>query len=285
MLKKFENLNLNFNKYELLRRKLNNKKNKTLIISLLVSTISIIWGVFLMYSNKSTFGIFVIIASLVIFIILNLAARNTKTENIRNIMLNDLIQAIDNKFTYLFANDEFDKHFSNSAFFDFKTFNVVNDALTGKINDNNFGMCEIYAADSDYPEDKKTVFDGFFAFYETKKIFEQTVIKSIQFKSNSDKMLIETDNNFEKYFEVITKNENQKADILSPVLKNFLMENVHYSPIFITLNEKYLYLGLDNRKKLFEINLNKKIDENTFRKIYDNFENYFKILKTIVSLV
>ncbi|GAB4339791.1 MAG: hypothetical protein OHK0038_19100 [Flammeovirgaceae bacterium] len=146
---------------------------------------------------------------------------------------------------------------------------------------------------------KETIFHGIFLIAEYPKRFEGKIFifpDKLQKKMGYTGMLVQKNNlvrgkyikprneKFRDYFSVYSQNEYEGEKLLTDVLMEKLLElkNITNANIYCALKENKIFVGIDLRKEVFEVNTSKPLSHLYFVK---NFYNEVLSVFSIVNIL
>lgn len=91
---------------------------------------------------------------------------------------------------------------------------------------------------------------------------------------------------FEKEFAIYSSNENETIKVLNPALVQFLLDQKQkYKNVYFGYSETNIYLGLDNRNDLFQVDFNRVIDRDLLSRYYNEMAYHIENIEKIYHLV
>ncbi len=304
MLKTFEELKssggLNFQEFEQTRIAMQAKNKKGIMLGGIVGGVITIVGVILLSLN-SGFGGFLLFAGVFTFIFWWLIANSNAKKQLKSKILGDMLKILDSSYSYSMNDRDFIPEFRKSGFKKATSGTTVDDVFKGQIMGMNFGLGEVKVVRKQGKNSTVTVYSGPFAFVQTSQKYAFTTIIPDNLESAlggfgkflqkadisrlNQKLVTIDDTEFERYFAVWTKDENQAKTILNPEFRNYLKVLASTSPTYVGWRDDKLYFGMDNRRDLFNVKLKTIISESLVRQFYDDFVQYYTILNNIVSFI
>ena len=102
---------------------------------------------------------------------------------------------------------------------------------------------------------------------------------------NQKNIYFNEDPDFEKRFIVWTKDENYARSLLTPEFRSFLTNKAGINPIYLTIKDNFIILGVDLRRDSFVIKMKKPITQNTIDTMQNDFTIFSDLLKEIKSYI
>jgi len=304
MLKSFEELKssggLNFQEFEQTRVAMQAKNKKGLMLGGIVGGAITLIGVILLVL-KIQFGGFLLFVGIVTFFVWWLIANSSAKKQLKSKILGDMLKAMDSSFAYSMNDRDFIPEFRKSGFKKATSGTTVDDVFKGQIMGMNFGLGELKVVRKQGKNSTVTVYSGPFAFVQTAQKYAFTTIipdnlesalggfgkflQSADISRLNQKLITIDDKEFERYFAVWTKDENQAKVILNPEFRNYLKILASTSPTYVGWRDDKIYFGMDNRRDLFNLKFKTVISESVVRQFYDDFVQYYTIVNNIVSFI
>lgn len=224
---------------------------------------------------------------------------------LKNKVINQLISLIDESLTYEAESFVPKEIFTESQIIKKNATYKGEDLFSGVVNNVSFQFSEVTY---DYRSGKRTVtvFEGpFFVVKSPIRFRSRTSVLHDKLEnvmgdvgrffqsmnvSRINEKLIKIDNHeFEKHFAVYTKNEDEAKSILTKNMCDYLVsikkQFGDLNKVYFSFSENYFYLGIDNRKDIFEVDVSKEITNENIKSFYDEFVNYVNIVLKIHSLL
>ncbi len=306
-----EKASLDFNKIEEDRLKQSKKNTKHILIVVPISIILFIslFLIFTFWIETDSIAITLIISAsttiIVSFIVISIVNSSSSQYywDLRNKVLTDIIKIINPDCTY-----DMYKHMSESDFKKSKFTARKIDSYSGddyfnyKIDNKSVSYSTLLVEkgdenDSHSLDSYERLFRGLFikvkmnnhvkgSIIIVPKTKKKSLINKITHKTIKHKeSIVEKEyNDFNKYFNVLTKNKAEVKQLLSNELIEFLLKTKDNldAEIFFSMNKNELYFGIQ-KQNIFFINL-QRINKDIIKKWYDEFISYNNTISQLIKI-
>ena len=231
------------------------------------------------------------------------------TFKIKNDLISKLIKSINPNFKYIADKIIPKESFLKSHFYNFFSYYKGEDYFTGIIDGINIEFSEVILQQKSSSNSSgggsgvMTVFRGPFFIVKTNKNFKghTSVVNAKRFKNIEHRVLaiIDLEKNseiitignpeFDNLFKIATNNPEEAKSVLQSDLCNLLIDLsekkiIKNTSVNFSFSENSFYLAF-NGLDIFNININKPIDQQSIKRYNDEFAKYISIILEINSLI
>ncbi|MCP4176824.1 MAG: DUF3137 domain-containing protein [bacterium] len=278
------------------------KSKKLLFVGLGVIGVSVIIALIM---NLIAIPIIMLIVFFIVYLIWMHNITRTLVKEIKDELIKKLAQTVNDSFFYK-ANSCVDKKiFKASGFIKHYSSYSGEDYFQGVLENLNIEFSELtlkVKQDKNY----RIVFKGpFFAvqlnqnFKGSSTVLPDTLEKSLgglgrvfqkmNVSRLKDKLIKFENQEFEKHFAVYSRDEEEGRRILNENLCNLLLDIRstigNNRGVYFSYSDNNFYLGLNNNKDIFRINVKESINENSLLNHYNEFVDYLNKLLEINSII
>ncbi len=290
MLANFEEIKqentLNYKKFEQKRLAKKQKSKKKMIKSLKIEIISIIIATILYFTTTIGWAIMLIVVGTITAFFIWLNSNGTAKDELKNTIYTDIMKMINKSFSFSnIDNNDLIKNLNINLVSSVRT----GDFFKGKIQGNNFTIANISINEETNNNDTIHLFRGIFGILDYESNLASTSV-SQGFYSNrifsiidkkADYLKITKDESFNKKFTVKTSAKSSALSILNEQFIDYLKQLSEKYKVIVFWDNHKIVFACDTKNDLFDINLNKPINEKAIKKFYNLFKTFYDILENI----